>query len=176
MICYGEEAKTLAHAYAIGGQRQTETVNKDTGMGDASKMLLPQFPGEAAPKAATPQTILPHGTTRPCPRVGAVTLSKPDRHRTTPRPDPRKDEAKQLASEASEWLSERVEATGLRNRIESAMETSGSYIQEAESRGWDALAAGYARGFTLLESARQHVLQRTAPPASPGSAPAPEPR
>ena len=52
MICYGEEATELAHAYAIGGRRQTEAVNQNTGLGDASKIMLPQFPGEAAPKAA----------------------------------------------------------------------------------------------------------------------------
>jgi hypothetical protein len=68
------------------------------------------------------------------------------------------DEASRLAKRATDWVGTTVEPVGL--KVTSAMETSGSWIQHAEDRGWAALQSAGSGSLAALQSARELILQR----------------
>ena len=108
-----------------------------------------------------------------CAVRGALDLGKPKGSATAPQVGTSgdaaddaatwNDEASRLAHHAGAWLSTRIEPLG--SRVEAAMESSGSWLQNTEARvlerGWAAWGQASTGGLAVLSSARQRMWAGT---------------
>ena len=85
-----------------------------------------------------------------------------------------KEEASRLAHGAQEWLGAKSES--ISNRVGTAMEQSGGWLQSVEERGWSVFSRASTSSLAAIESARQHLQKATgsAPPSPAPKPPAPK--